>query len=178
MSAPARPAARYVTGAPGAGAPRPPHHDARAEAAALPGRELGAPGRQEREPVTSRPGQARCDLTELIVTQCAHCTGRTGDGRTAPPGRKDPSPPSPPRSPGPGAPRICLSCGGGIIPGQAVERIAITRGRCKGSARYRHTRLEDCRAALAMPPGGNAALIGCYQELASVRVVSPRHTQT
>jgi hypothetical protein len=127
--------------------------------------------------MTTLPGEARCDFTGLITTQCAHCTGRTGDRRTAPPGRRDVRPPAR-GSRRPAAPHICLSCGGSISPGQAEEPVPITRGPCKGEARYRHTRLEDCRAALARPPGGNAALIGRYRELAPVRVVSPRHAQT
>jgi len=126
--------------------------------------------------MTARSGEARCDLTDLIAAQCAHCTGRTGDGRTARPARQD-APPPPRGSRRPAAPRICLSCGGAIGPGQAVEPVPITRGPWKGSTRHRHARLEDCRAALARPPGGNAALIGRYRELAPVRVVGPRRAQ-
>jgi hypothetical protein len=128
--------------------------------------------------MTARPGEARCDLTDLIAAQCAHCTGRTGDGRTARPARQDASPPPPSRGGRrPAAPSICLSCGGTISPGQPEELVPITRGPQKGNARHRHTRLEDCRAALARPPGGNAALIGRYQELAPFRVVSPHRAQ-
>jgi hypothetical protein len=141
------------------------------------GTDIGIPGLREREPVTARPGEARCGLTDLITTQCAHCTGRTGDGRAVPPGRREAPPPAR-GTRRPAVPHICLSCGGSISPGQAEERVPVTRGRRKGTAQYRHVRLQDCRAALAQPPGGNAALIGCYQELAAVRVVSPRHARS
>jgi hypothetical protein len=127
--------------------------------------------------MTTQPGETRCDFTDLLTSQCAHCTGRTGDRPTAPPARHDTPPPSR-GSRRPTGPHICLSCGGGIISGQAEEPVPITRGPRRGSARYRHTRLEDCRAALDRPPGGNTALIGRYQELPSVRVVrSGWHSQ-
>ena len=122
--------------------------------------------------MTTQPGETRCDFTDLLTTQCAHCTGRTGDRHTAPPGRQNVLPPQ--RGNRRHAPHICLSCGGSISPGQAEEAVPTTRGPRKGNARYRHTRLEDCRAALDRAPGGNTALIGRYQELAPVRVVRPR----
>jgi hypothetical protein len=126
--------------------------------------------------LTTRPGEARCDLSDLLVSQCAHCTGRTGDsgGRTPPPEQQDDAP-----SPAPGRRRpavhVCLSCGGKIARGQPEETVPAARSPEPGDASHRHTRVEDCQAALARPPGGNAALIGRYRELAPVRVVRTRY---
>lgn len=123
--------------------------------------------------MTARPGEARCDLSDLLVSQCAHCTGRTGDsgGRTPPPEHPDEAPfPASPARRRP-AVHICLSCGGKIARGQPEETVPAARSPEPGDAGYRHIRVEDCQAALARPPGGNAALIGRYRELAPVRVV-------
>jgi len=119
--------------------------------------------------------EVRCDFTDLIVAQCAHCTGRTAKDHPSRHGREEAS--CPPQG-GHDAPHTCLSCGGSISPGQPEERVPIAKGPSKGSARYRHTRLQDCQAALAQPPGGNTALIGRYRELAPVRLVSSRRAVT
>jgi hypothetical protein len=140
--------------------------------------------------VTTQPSVIRCDFTDLIVSQCEHCVSRTADSTAAAaqpqdtPGDQSAAAAQPQDTPqprgrrNPGAVHVCLSCGGSITAGQDEERVPTARGPYKGSARYRHTRSEDCQAALRQPPGGNVALIGRYRELAPLRVVSARHTRT
>jgi hypothetical protein len=141
--------------------------------------------------VIAQPSTTRCDFTDLIVTQCAHCLSRALDSLTAnghvatAPEPKDAqdrgkAPPDAREAPSPrgrrrtGTVHVCLSCGGSITGDQAEERVP-GRGSHKGSARYRHTLPEDCQAALRRPPGGNLALIGRYRELPDLRVVTARH---
>lgn len=125
---------------------------------------------------SEEPRPERCEFTDLITTQCAHCIQQARTpGRTEPgPAAAAPARPATaalprPRTP-PARPCICLACGGTITPDQPSISIPIARG----TTRRRHARDQDCRHALAQPPGGNSALIGTYTELPAARIIHPR----
>lgn len=60
-------------------------------------------------------------------------------------------------------PHLCLACGCYIDFGLPEERVESTRGRTKGTHRFRHVSDEDCQAALRRPQP-NVARIGNYRQ--------------